>query len=371
MAVDVIETELDGVLSFTPGTKSSTEAVCNVRILQHFQAFTSLTIGGDLCRGVMHAFATQSAWKNSHFIHMALAVSAAHLKRLHLNASQLRLYQQFAVAEAGHWQTGLQLYQEELQATEHDFDSTVGTMFLTVIFTFSLDDDIPLDAYSSQDDDKFKHAINPVAAAGGFRVLRDVLGDYMFDSIWKPILMTADDDHGTFSYSGQPGIDGLPTAFVQLCDLDAGSTSENNEYHVIVHLLAPLLRLEPSIENFTKVVSFAGRSWPQLRPLLLRKDPRGFLFLSYWFALLGQVNQWWLVHRAKSECLAIVHYLSQLQDAKISALLPYPASFGEADLSYIWERLEPDSAAIFERYFQNAISRPSLHLRETLSSRRP
>lgn len=227
-------------------------------------------------------------------MHIVMAVSCAHLKRLHCDESQMRLRQQFSLAEAGHWQTGLQQYRQALSDKNPDFDATVATTFLTIIFAFSLDDSIPQDAYTSEDEEKLSHALNPLAATGGFRALRDVFGQFMKTSVWKVVLQQSDDDVGTFSNGSQPGISGLPTAFVELCDLDSNSTNENNDYHLIIRLLTPLLCLEPDSENFTKLISFSGRTWPYFRPLLLCKDPRGLLLVSYWFAAMGQVDQWYV-----------------------------------------------------------------------------
>lgn len=244
-------------------------------------------------------------------------------------------------------------------APKLDFDATLATTFLTIIFTFALDDEIPLDAYTDGDEEKFRHAINPLAATGGFRALRDLFGDYMHDSCWKTVLMGSDDSKGTFSNSEQRGTEELPAAFVDLCELDSRSNAENNEYYHIVRLLAPLLRLDHDADNFTKLIAFCGRTWHYFRPLVLRRDPRGLLLLSYWFALLPQMDQWWLTQRAKTECMAILNYLSQIDDAQVNALLPFPASFGQEDLFYIFDPPsdDSDSATIFERYFQKAVTR--------------
>ena len=290
-------------------------------------------------------------------MHIVMAVSCAHLKRLHCNESQLRLRLRFSIAEAAHWQTGLQQYRQALTTQNRDFDATVATTFLTIILAFSLDDDIPQDAYTVDDEDNLRHAINPIAATGGFRAIRDIFGSFMNGSVWKTVLQQSDDDAGTFSDATREGISGLPIALAELCELDATSTNDNNEYHYILRLLTPLLCLDPHPENFTKLISFSGRTCPFYRPLLLRKDPRGLLLIAYWFATLRQVDQWWLTVRARTECVALVTYLAQLQDPKIDALLAYPASFGQADLSYIWDppNFDSNSSSIFERYFQKSI----------------
>lgn len=370
MCVDASETELGGLLSLTSGLDISNVPTGSIRILQHFQNFTSLTLGGTSCRAIFHSVVVRKAWdtNNPYLMHMVLAVSSAHLKRLHSDSSQMKLYREYSIAEAAHWQTGLQLYQKLLQRRRSeadtplpDFDAALATTFLTIIFTFALDDEIPVDAYTGQDEEQFWYAINPLAATGGFRALRDVLGDFMYDSCWRLVLMGSDDSKGTFSNSEKRGIDGLPAALVDLCELHPDSSTENNEYYHIVRLLTPLLRLDNDLNNFTKLIAFSGRTWPYFRPLLLRRDPRGLLLVSYWFALLGQLDQWWLKQRAKTECMAIVNYLSQLEDAKIAALLPFPASLGQADLSYLWDPhdTESNSAAIFERYFQKVMTRNS------------
>lgn len=233
----MVGADLDGLLENTSNLDISDDPTCNVRMLQHFSSFTSLTLGGAKCRAVMHSFVSQKAWDHSFLMHLVLAVSSAHLKRLHSDASQLHLYQRFSIAEAGHWQAGLQLYRQALTTTgKPDFDATLATTFLTIIFTFSLDDDIPQDAYAGEDDEKLRHAINPLAATGGFRALRDVFGQFMKASVWKPVLAGSDDNQGTFSDGSRTGVDGLPTAFVDLCDMDSDSTNDNNEYHYIVSL---------------------------------------------------------------------------------------------------------------------------------------
>jgi hypothetical protein len=118
------------------------------------------------------------------------------------------------------------------------------------------------------------------------------------------------------------------------------------------------MRLKPDPENFTALMAFCGRTWPNIRPLVLQKDPRGLLLLAYWFALVKQVGQWWIVERARSECMAIVRYLAELQDPTITPLLAFPASFGQTGLSAIWEPLVPENNpyAAFEKYFSKYIT---------------
>ena len=335
MSVDLLGTDLDLLLAHDSPTNAVATASGNVRLLQHFQVITFLTLGGPRFTQVFQSSVKGKAWELPYLMHMTLAVSCAHLKRLVSRDVSPGLHQRYAIAEASHWQSGLQLYRQTLNGKTHDFDGTITATFLSIIFTFSLDDEIPQDSFAADDPEKLMHAINPLAAAGGFGALRDVLGERMLDSVWRSALMDSDDDKGTFS-TDTPGTAGLPSAFVNLCELHESSSSENNPYHTIVRLLAPLLRLKPASNNFTKLIAYSGRTWHYFRPLLLGKDPRALLLLSHWFALMRQIDQWWIITRARTECLAIVNYLCQLRDPKIVALLPFPASFGQADISYIW-----------------------------------
>lgn len=335
MSVDLLNTDLNLLLDYDATTNLTSSATGNVRLLQHFQATTFLTLGGPRYTTVFQSSVRRKAWGLPYLIHMTLAVSCAHLKRLVSKTDSLSLHQRYAVAEASHWQSGLQLYRKALTGKTHDFDGTITATFLSIIFTFALDDKLPQDSYAANDPEKLMHAINPLAATGGFGALRDVLGERLMESVWRAVLLDSDDHKGTFSRD-TPGIAGLPIAFVDLCELDESSSTGNNPYHTIVRLLTPLLRLKPQTHNFTKLIAYSGRTWVHYKPFLYRKDPRALLLISYWFALMRQVDQWWIATRARAECLAIVNYLCQLGDPKITALLPFPASVGQADISYIW-----------------------------------
>lgn len=336
MSVDLLTTDLDLLLRPDNPMASVSAAAGPVRILQHFQATTFLTLGGPRYTSIFHSSVRGKAWERPYLMHLTLAVSSAHLKRLVPRALNPRLHQCYALAEASHWQRGLRLYRAALAARHHDSDATITATFLSIIFTFALDDALPPDSYAAADDpDKLTHALNPLAATAGFGALRALLGERILDSVWRAVLLDSDDAHGTFS-TDTPGVAGLPAAFVHLCELDPSSNADNNPYHTIVRLLTPLLRLRPDGHNFTKLIAFSGRTWRAFRPLLCRRDPRALLLLAYWFALMRQVGQWWIATRAETECVAIVEYLCRVGDARITALLPFPASLGKTELGDIW-----------------------------------
>lgn len=265
-------------------------------------------------------------------------MSCAHLRYLSRESTQCSL----VLAEATHWERGLQLHRQHLATLNpcHDngnWDTVMAAFFLQIMLTFSIQDESPSDQ-SSYGQDIFAHTIDPLAAVGGFNSLFYLYGPWQPQSRWSQILESTDDGDGTFS-SPAPGIDGLPRAFVDLCELDADSTVHNNPYHHVVRILTPCLRLKPSTENYATLFACLGRVWPKLKTLFLRRDPRGMLLVAYWFALIRQIDQWWLAKRARSECRAIVAYLAALNDPAITALLPFPAAFEWSDIGHMWRLL--------------------------------
>lgn len=244
--------------------------------------------------------------------------------------------------EATHWERGLQLHRQSLAqpravSTHEDQDAVLATTFLQIMYTFALNDQVPITAVSSGSNEYLRF-LAPLAATGGFRGLFQIYQELNPDSKWGPVLDSTEDAAGTFTYPS-PGTSGLPKAFVRLCGLDENSTSDTSPYHRIVRLLTPVLKLPPAEENFATLFAFLGRTWPDFKPLLLKKDPIALLLLSYWLALLRQVDQWWLRTRAKTACAAVVAYLQCSESAEIRALLPFPAAFDEADAAHMWRLL--------------------------------
>ncbi|KAJ0107188.1 uncharacterized protein J7T55_007558 [Diaporthe amygdali] len=306
------------------------------RALQYFHAATARTLGGSAIAQVIEAIVRKTAGTTPYLLHMVLAVSTAHFRRLtsaHRSSKNLRCLR---ITEAVHWQKGLQLYQKRLSlaAFGHEFDSIVATTFLAILFTFAMDDEVPSDAYTASDARSRSLSFGPWVAITGFRALNCVRGALSPESAFSPIVNWTHDVNETLETVS--GVEGIPAAFTELCELTPSSNESNNPYCRILHLLAPLLQIENKAENTTKLLAFIGRTWVNLRPLLAQKDTRALLLLSWWLVLLEHVNQWWVVTRARTERKAIVEHLSTCSDPRVQALLVWPASHGSVDCSWIW-----------------------------------
>jgi len=107
-----------------------------------------------------------------------------------------------------------------------------------------------------------------------------------------------------------PGIEGIPSNFVQLCELTEASTAENNDYHAAVRNLVPLLSMQCGPETLVRLTAFTSLMPAAFKKLLGEKDLRALLILSCWYAKMCAAP-WWIARRAVVECQAICLYIER------------------------------------------------------------
>jgi len=340
MAVTSAQTALDDYLGLDAvGSQGQTTGI---HALRHFQTATCNTFVGAHLSKVMHTVVAKNIWSSPYLMHMVLAVSSGHQRRLLQTHGQKGQLRELGIVEASHWQDGLQLYQRELERknpppgpARTDFDSMIAAMFLTTVYSFASEDGTLDDDSTTGDDDFLGKILNPMASTVGFKALQATGTGPSRDSLWVPVFHAADNSSFKFT-SDEQGIKGLPPAFVQFCELDQNSSSHDNVYHRILRHLTPLLEMELDSRNMNKIFAFGGRLHATIRPLVLARDVRTLLLLSWWLALFRQADKWWITGWARESCKSIVAHLSPIPDPEVQALLDYPASFGTADISWIW-----------------------------------
>lgn len=197
----------------------------------------------------------------------------------------------------------------------------LSTCMLLAIMSFTNEDPEPSKSWVFSNRPE---ALNWLTIQTGLKSLLIQVEPYLQNSMWLPVFLDADDEVGTFA-NDQPGPAGLPKAFVELCEIGDATTVHNNTYHLPLCCLAPLLQIEPGLAAFVKLITFMGRLTPAFKQLLLDKDARALLILSYWFALMCRVDLWWIHRRVKSECIAICMVLQGHPDHRIRHLLQFPA----------------------------------------------
>lgn len=124
----------------------------------------------------------------------------------------------------------------------------------------------------------------------------------------------------------RPGSAGIPIEFIELCEIKADTTSEDNVYHAPVRCLSLLLKASPSQRTGELYINFLSGVKRPFMDLLRAKDPRALLIMGHVYATALQSQQWWLVGRAKLECAAICMFLESCPDPSIRYMLRFPAS---------------------------------------------
>ncbi|PGH17693.1 hypothetical protein AJ80_04701 [Polytolypa hystricis UAMH7299] len=288
-----------------------------LKAVHHFSLFTTHTLGSPVARHIIRTKVLPISFTSSHLMHGLIAVSIAHLRNL--NPS----HNSGVYSELYHWQRALSGFQHELQSpiTRENADSMVSTCMVLTILAY-ISDETSIDGSWVFGPAQTTNWLYTRAGLDG--VLPSYDEDGRRSNIWAPVLEDGDDFRGTFS-DERPGIEDIPPAFVELCDLTPTSDVTNNPYQLPLRTLSALLKLEHSSATFGKLVVFVGRVDGEYCDLLQRHDPRALLILSYWFAMMCAVDQWWVHARVHSECARICRFLERNEDPRIVELLEVPA----------------------------------------------
>jgi len=122
MSLALLDTQLSTLLGRSPSA-TNVLPTDELRILQHFHAVTSRSMGSEATQKILHRNVLKRAWGHPYLMHMALAVATAHLRRLNVEDSVPRAGKQLSVVEAKHWQRALLLHREELSTANREYDA--------------------------------------------------------------------------------------------------------------------------------------------------------------------------------------------------------------------------------------------------------
>ncbi|OJD25157.1 hypothetical protein ACJ73_03474 [Blastomyces percursus] len=310
-----------------PANRDSVEALHHFLVLSSEDNALSDT-GKDVTNGAMLRIAFQIPY----LMHAILGVATSSHRRLIPWKSSIK------TAESYHWQRAIVLYQKELSTPigVHNMDGLMSTCMLMGVLSFSAEEYKPEDSWLFSSDPK---ALNWLLLQSGLRHLLKFTAPYLPHSIWFDVFMESNDP---IFENHQAGAEGLHPDLAELCEIDETTTEEPNPYHWPLRMLSPLLELEPTRANFTKITAFMGRLLPDYTSLLEKKDPRAVLILGYWLAKKCQENHWWMHPRVHAECTAVCMFLENSPDPRILKLLEYPAEHCGYLLKHVREQ------AIFE-----------------------
>ena len=250
-------------------------------------------------------------------MHAVLGVAVTHLRQCSPDDISYR------VAESFHCRNAIRLYRRELTSSVglHNMDMLIGTYLLSGIFCFFTEGYKPADSWVFSSDPT---ALNWLLVQCGLRCIIASTYPYFKQSVWSRIFIECDDENHTFN-NHTPGRKGLHPGLADLCDIGDTTTENDNPYHWPLRMLSPMLKLDPTRIHCFRLTSFVPRLLPEFTSLLIQKDPKALVILSYWLAKMSMVNLWCFHPRAELECTAICMYLENSKDPRILKLLEFPA----------------------------------------------
>jgi len=121
-------------------------------------------------------------------------------------------------------------------------------------------------------------------------------------------------------------LEDIPMQFIQLYSLNEMTSAENNVYfRPLLGLAAVLSCTKPPLVIMHFNI-FMSHMESRFKMLLIQKDPRALLIISYWYSTVCDTSIWWMQRRALLECQAICMYLEKYHayDTSIQELLQFP-----------------------------------------------
>lgn len=255
-------------------------------------------------------------------MHAILSLTLMHDR--HLSATPTA---NLSTTEAFHWYQGTALFNAKLssgpfQGSERDAVFATAACLGVIAFYYieakTPDEAWPLKPPSSLD-------LNWLVLSDGKRELARVAQPTGEKSAFQT-LMPFENTKPRSASATVPGLEALPPEFIQLCGLDATSTSDNNPYHAVASDLAKSLHSGCQLTTILSFLSFIMSMPPEYKSLLKQKDPCALLLLAYWFAKMCQYRHWWILGRAALEGQAICIYLQRYygDEPDIQSLLHFP-----------------------------------------------
>lgn len=107
------------------------------------------------------------------------------------------------------------------------------------------------------------------------------------------------------------GFKNLPREMIAYLNLDDASTWAWSPYFRATNIISQLMPMEYNQSNILMFISFLNPMEPEFRRLWIEKDPGVLLLLSYWYAKVIPLQQWWTWKRAVLECQAMCIFLKR------------------------------------------------------------
>jgi hypothetical protein len=251
-------------------------------------------------------------------MHASLAVALTYDR--HLNGS---LDCRRTLEECYHWYQSTVLLNKRLREPieAKDKDPIWGTAGALTILTISSPDACtPEQAWPLKSSSDSSSDLDWLSMSNGKMSLWHTVNPLRPDSLFR--VMAA-----TYAHMNSPlpegGIDGIPSALADLCNLNESSTPGNNPYFHAAHTLSQTLELPDSEVTTGQTQLFIRSIRGPFKDLLRERDPTALLLLYLWYRKISR-SIWWIELRARAECPSICLYLRRYhkENAAVQAFLP-------------------------------------------------
>jgi hypothetical protein len=222
-----------------------------------------------------------------------------------------------STTEVYHWSRAAALFNQKLSLPVHplDRDALWATAMLLGTAAFSwIEASKPEEAWPLKRPEPSD--LEWLRMSDGKMAVWNITDPMRPDSIFH---ILADDSKVDFVLlvATRSGIEGIPSAFIQLYGLDNWSTADNNPYYAAVQTLFSLLPIKCDQSTMATFLTFITHMKPDFKRLLEQKDPHALLLLAYWYAMVCR-SVWWITRRATLECQATCLYLERYHADKIA-----------------------------------------------------
>ena len=190
--------------------------------------------------------------------------------------------------EAFHWYQGTALFNSRLSGPidPSERDAVYATaVCLGVIAFYYIEAKTPEEAWPLKPPSSLD--LNWLSLSEGKKTLWKVTRPSKEKTVFQTLLPLENTKPKPTS-STVPGLEALPSEFIQLCGFDATSSPDNNPYYAVASALAKSLHSDCKLTTILSFLTFISSVLPEFKELLRRKDPCALLLLAYWYAKMCQ-----------------------------------------------------------------------------------
>ncbi|KAJ0415303.1 hypothetical protein BJY00DRAFT_266469 [Aspergillus carlsbadensis] len=246
-------------------------------------------------------------------MHASLAVALTYDRHMTGPPSSRR-----TLEECQHWSQSTVLFNKWLREPLEPAakDAIWGTAAALVISSFSPDACTPEQAWplrtSDCDLDWLRMAKAKMAL---WEIVQPMRGDSLFRAMAETYIEMQ-------VLLPEVGVEGIPSALVDLCGLDGCSTLASNPYFQAAHAVTRILDMADSDLRTGHVQPFIYSIHGAFEVLLRVRDPVALVLLYLWYRKAGQL--WYIELRARVERPSICMYLRRYHggNSAVQALLP-------------------------------------------------